>query len=293
MTENNNIENLFRSEFQNFEAPVDPAVWASVQSAVNPAATAAVTVKGVSVTAKIISAVAFVVTITTAVFYFLSDKKEKQQDVAATIQNTVIPNAEIKEVQAEKINDNLNAATKSQKKVLQPGISTPSSVPANIAKSASEVAVTPNNIPPAITEIPSNQTAVKEHKSEAPVSDPAPSEAKTENKTEDAIVTPPVERKVIKKEFPLKKNTTFTPNGDGVGDELILETEGLDLKTIQVEIYNQNLRLIKSWSNINGSWNGKLMNGTDAPAGTYNIAIFATSFDGTVYRTTTTINLLR
>lgn len=299
MTENNNIENLFQSKFQNFEAPVDASAWQAIQSSVQPVATpAAVATKGISAAAKLISAIVGTAAIVATVVYFSSDKKETTQPVSApaTISEQAPETQPAASATQNKVSVKENASNKNTS-----SDKNTSAVELNNKADETVTDITPSSTPDNST---SKDLTGQSEKSTpdnglekvTPPTESNPVVSKPENteQTSDQHATAAGEKSAPKSlPFPLKKNTTITPNGDGLNDVLRLETENLNLKNIQVQIFNTNGRLVKSWSNIDGSWDGKERNGNDAPEGTYNIAIFATSFDGTIYKTSTQINLLR
>jgi len=73
----------------------------------------------------------------------------------------------------------------------------------------------------------------------------------------------------------------FTPNGDGSND--IFTVEGVNLESVEGEIYNRWGQLMFSWNNIKGHWDGRTLAGSEAPDGTYFYIITAIGVDGTEY----------
>ncbi len=73
----------------------------------------------------------------------------------------------------------------------------------------------------------------------------------------------------------------FTPNGDGSND--IFTVDGVNLESVEGEIFNRWGQLMFSWDIVKGSWDGRTLAGTEAPDGTYFYIITAKGFDGTEY----------
>lgn len=83
----------------------------------------------------------------------------------------------------------------------------------------------------------------------------------------------------------------FTPNGDGKND--FFTVDGINIATINVEIYNRWGLNIYSWDNLDGKWNGKNSSGSEVPSGTYYYIIKATGKDKKEYLKKGTITLLK
>jgi len=73
----------------------------------------------------------------------------------------------------------------------------------------------------------------------------------------------------------------FTPNGDGDNDVFFLKIK--NIASIGVVIYSRERGSIAQWNSLEGSWDGKLSNGEDAPAGTYYYSIQAIGTDGITF----------
>ncbi|MBV1952638.1 MAG: gliding motility-associated C-terminal domain-containing protein, partial [Cycloclasticus sp.] len=73
----------------------------------------------------------------------------------------------------------------------------------------------------------------------------------------------------------------FTPNGDGSND--VFTIDGINLESVEGEIFNRWGQKMFSWNNIKGHWDGRTLSGTKAPDGTYFYIIKAKGFDGTEY----------
>lgn len=73
----------------------------------------------------------------------------------------------------------------------------------------------------------------------------------------------------------------FTPNGDGENDLFILKLK--NIASIGVVLYSQKNGTVCSWNTLDGSWDGKLLNGENAPQGVYFYSIRAIGTDFVEY----------
>ena len=83
----------------------------------------------------------------------------------------------------------------------------------------------------------------------------------------------------------------ITPNGDGINDVLTLNTEGLtDFNVVVLDAAN---KLVYSSTDPNFKWNGSLLNGDPAPAGTYQYYFTAKDENGTWCNQFSSLTILR
>jgi gliding motility-associated-like protein len=83
----------------------------------------------------------------------------------------------------------------------------------------------------------------------------------------------------------------ITPNGDGINDMLTLNAEGLtDFSLVILDAAN---KLVYSSTDPNFKWNGSLLNGDPAPAGTYQYYFTAKDENGTWCNKFSSLTLLR
>ena len=83
----------------------------------------------------------------------------------------------------------------------------------------------------------------------------------------------------------------FTPNGDGVNDEFVLELESID--EIEWVVFNRWGQKIMEWNELNFSWDGKTQSGNEAPDGVYFYVVKATGMDGKLLQRNGTVTLVR
>ena len=72
----------------------------------------------------------------------------------------------------------------------------------------------------------------------------------------------------------------FSPNGDRVNDEFFFVLK--NIVSVDVVISDMHGMLINKWNTLDGSWNGKISGGEDAPNGIYIYSIQATGTDGVI-----------
>jgi len=73
----------------------------------------------------------------------------------------------------------------------------------------------------------------------------------------------------------------FTPNGDGENDYFFFEMK--NIVSVGIAIYSQKGGQIFTSNSVDEKWNGKLLNGQDAPEGVYLYSIQANGADGIVH----------
>jgi len=83
----------------------------------------------------------------------------------------------------------------------------------------------------------------------------------------------------------------FTPNGDGIDDFFYFETK--NIASIEVTIFNMGGNIMASWTTLDGKWDGKMKNGTDALEGNYLYVIQATGTDGVIHPKKGSVTLKR
>lgn len=84
---------------------------------------------------------------------------------------------------------------------------------------------------------------------------------------------------------------SFSPNNDGIADVFNLKSKNMAF--MNTKIYNNKSKLVYQWEGNDGEWNGKDLNGKDAPVDTYYYIIVAEGVDGKKYDRTGQISLER
>ncbi|MBL4624622.1 MAG: gliding motility-associated C-terminal domain-containing protein [Flavobacteriales bacterium] len=70
----------------------------------------------------------------------------------------------------------------------------------------------------------------------------------------------------------------FSPNGDGINDEFMVE--GYNLESLTCEIYNRWGEKVYALEGTNQGWDGRTFAGQQAPPGTYFVVLFVVGKDG-------------
>lgn len=70
----------------------------------------------------------------------------------------------------------------------------------------------------------------------------------------------------------------FTPNGDGINDAFMIESEYV--QNMRCEIFDRSNNLVYSWNHLYGHWDGRDMNDNTVPPGIYFYVIEAVDNDG-------------
>lgn len=83
----------------------------------------------------------------------------------------------------------------------------------------------------------------------------------------------------------------FTPNQDGSNDIFTFKTE--NITDFEVTIFDKSGKTVYKWTGADQGWNGKYMNGEDAPEGTYFYVIFAAGNDQQKHQQGGTVTLIR
>jgi gliding motility-associated-like protein len=83
----------------------------------------------------------------------------------------------------------------------------------------------------------------------------------------------------------------FSPNGDGINDEFIITTTGMN--SLHCDIFNRWGQLVFTLTSFNQSWDGKMSNGNQATEGTYFFMLKAVGTDGKNYDRQGTITLVK
>lgn len=296
MKENNNIEELFKESFQDFEADAGN-VWSSIQAklgssaAVSQTTVGAKSASGVLSVSKIAIVLLSVMGISAAVYYLQLDT-EKQELVEEIINSPKIETKEQKKIAKEPIKEENQKIEGKNSNEVKPATNVNNVVVTNMPSKeveTPELDASEENIIDASNKeesIESNKVEVVIEKVEDKTNELVSVEQK-ENEPTDSEFTKEEERNndntlgsslaKKKKEEVLIKNipNIFTPNGDGKNDVFRIESNS-DIEHLNVEIYNKSGRIIHRWEGEYGFWDGKNPNGTMAPNGVYFYSLFIT-----------------
>lgn len=278
--EKETFESVLKEKLGNHELPVNPALWKSVSTQAGLSSGSA----GLGLSAWI-GIVSSVVAIVVGVVYFTSgnERPASANLEKNTVENTIkVPNNDNtpQDLRKEKRNNPSTGVLKTE-----PGIK---SVFGTVEEGA----------PSVNTEEDHNLVVPKNESSNAllsvaqePMKAPNPSAIIVNNSPKPIALTEvlPTEKSSVKKRIVMPN--AITPNGDGINDALSLDPQGLtDFNVVVLDAAN---KLVYSSTDPNFKWNGTLLNGDPAPAGTYQYYFTAKDENGTWCNQFSSLTILR
>lgn len=302
MTENNNIENLFKDALSNYEAPVDASLWQGIEHVVGQPPVAApvaanTVVKSFSAFKLFIAATT--VSVVGVTSYFVFDKDEVKPSSKIETNTTLYNNAgSVSETKTqptpEKIVVNEAKTVSVTKKQSSPEIfpvvtdKSIGNVDEKSSNTTTEDQTSPkpseNNSAPGLT---NSQKEITHEQPEGKIDE--------SNPQRPAAAAPPSRENVKLKEdvltFPGIDKQVFTPNSDGKND--VFEVDDSQMQSINIKIISTSGKSVYLRDKIGGSWDGTLLNGDEAPEGLYIVFINATGLDGKKYSRVTRLLLER
>jgi gliding motility-associated-like protein len=296
MTEQHNIDLLFKSQLDAFESPVNPQVWSTVQAAIPQTVVTTVTTSATVFTVKSLIIVASLLVASTCAYFYFNDNEGDNKKVAANTEKISKPDSPT-QTEEHAINEITVFKNETPEKTLsgQSNTSAIEPIEDKNKKHTSDNAVEQEEeINPGVVDVDSKNAD----------NPPIENKTKAEMKGDSKNIQPakPVEDQnptVIKQNIPdqnepiplnkkwdteelatnIKINTDIiTPNGDNLNDEFTLEIS--NAKICNLIIYDRNGKVVIQYNTQTASWNGKLKNGNDAADGTYFYFIFGESLDG-------------
>ena len=278
--EKETFESVLKEKLGNHELPVNPALWKSVSTQAGLSSGSA----GLGLSAWI-GIVSSVVAIVVGVVYFTASnekpatvKREKHtpEITNKTSKTEITPKAFSKEERNNRHTGNLKT---------EPGIK---SVFGTVEEGAQSIN----------TEEDHNLVVPKNESSNAllsvaqePIKAPSPIAIIVNNSPQPIALTEllPTEKSSVKKRIVMPN--AITPNGDGINDALSLDSQGLtDFNVVVLDAAN---KLVYSSTDPNFKWNGTLLNGDPAPAGTYQYYFTAKDENGTWCNQFSSLTILR
>lgn len=295
------IEKLFKEKFESFEANVNPEVWANIQSGLSSVAGSAGGTAAKFTLGKLITGVVATAGISGSIWYFsVTENKVAENSLPVqTKKETVLlnktePDFSIKNVSAEKNKNEKTVRSNgfqhliSQNKNAEPIEIASLHEPAVLAVPQEE-APPPPSFPykPKLGKAPKGDrglSRIDQNYLKAKTAKENAEKQSYQNEEESISEEEPMNDKqhssVTEKKPAAEINliNVFSPNGDGYND--LFKINCKNVLSLSVVIYNQNGEMIARWNTPEGSWDGKLMNGNDAPEGVYFYSIKATGADG-------------
>jgi gliding motility-associated-like protein len=292
-----NIEQLFKETFSNFEADVNPNAWANISQQLQTpvpspeaAGNAASAGKSMGLWGYAGLFVAATAVVVTALVYNSGKESSKENELASNTVQPVVSDAgnSFEPVILSEVNP---AVVKNSAPVRQPenNNNNHESVAPVVQQEKETGAVEKQSleskqevVPPAVTDKDENNSMEKfqptppvaPQASTGKVSINTSFSVEDEQPTENDFdfVHEPVDNGIpheqqSRSDFSFYIPTVFTPNGDRVNDDL--KPMGINFKNFEMTIYDGNSNEIFRSKDIEHKWDGKLKDGSLAPAGTY------------------------
>ena len=271
MEEKDIIKDLFKEKLSQLEVPVGPEVWTSISSSIGAASVKT----GLSLAAKLGLSVA-AVTLAAGVYLILPSKDVAKKELAPKSNSKEIKQSPIEPNAPHLVDEKLDGVQNHQ--YLLPLFEAP------IVNSILDLD-SPLDILQDLHNNPSDNDQV------------APIEPKVNNSLLEQVnpVNPSVSTGKIDQQIApisepniasieasadkLELVNIFTPNGDGNNDYLSLP-KSVDWTDFSIVVLNRENKIIYQSTESSFQWDGKQMNGSDAPSGQYLYFITAKSIEG-------------
>ncbi len=271
MEEKDIIKDLFKEKLSQLEVPVGPEVWTSISSSIGVASVKT----GLSLAAKLGLSVA-AVTLAAGVYLILPSKDVAKKELAPKSNSKEIKQSPIEPNAPHLVDEKLDGVQNHQQ--LLPLFEAP------IVNSILDLD-SPLDILQDLHNNPSDNDQV------------APIEPKVNNSLLEQVnpVNPSVSTGKIDQQIApisepniasieasadkLELVNIFTPNGDGNNDYLSLP-KSVDWTDFSIVVLNRENKIIYQSTESSFQWDGKQMNGSDAPSGQYLYFITAKSIEG-------------
>ena len=263
------IKDLFSDKLGNFEANVRPELWSNVASQIGAGAAAGGTSAGLSIVAKWLIGVgisAAVITGGVVAYNQLTgeseqpitkqntdqlasensieeseatslDPKQIQSETYVVDRNELVSNSEVSEQETDEMMAELNATELE------------SSTEENILITETENGLRTTEKTEVVTEETTIETVIEEEVTEEVIT----TEETTEEAQEDATI----------ESLP----NVFTPDGDGVNDELFVSSKGLN--DFNIVVLNGSNQIVYTSQDPNFRWDGRDQGGMPVPNGNY------------------------
>ncbi len=272
MEEKDIIKDLFKEKLSQLEVPVGPEVWTSISSSIGAASVKT----GLSLAAKLGLSVA-AVTLAAGVYLILPSKDVAKKELAPKSISKEIKQSPIEPNAPHLVDEKLDGVQNHQQ--LLPLFEAP------IVNTSFMADYYPLDILQDLSNNPSDNYQV------------APIEPKVNNSLLEQVnpINPSVSTGKIDQQIApisepniasieatadkLELVNIFTPNGDGNNDYLSLP-KSVDWTDFSIVVLNRENKIIYQSKESSFQWDGKQMNGSDAPSGQYLYFITAKSSEG-------------
>ena len=278
--EKETFESVLKEKLGNHELPVNPALWKSVSTQAGLSSGSA----GLGFSAWI-GIASSIVAIAVGVVYFTSGN---EKPATANLEKTTV----VKTIKLPN-NDNTSQDLSKEKK------NTPSTSELKTGPVIEDrFGIVEEEIPRVKLEEELHTVMLTNESSndilsvaQEPMKSPNPSTVIVNNCPQPIALTEllPTEKPSVKKIIVMPN--AITPNGDGINDVLSLDSDGLtDFNVVVLDVAN---KLVYSSTDPSFKWNGTLLNGDAAPAGTYQYYFTAKDENGTWCNQFSSLTILR
>ncbi len=263
MSDKDHIKELFQSKLGNMETPVDPSLWAGIQSQLP--AVGATAAKGLSVAAKWIIGLTSAAVVTTATVILLNDNNSPAEKPADTSleqitsvqeENNTVNSNEGDQVQLTELStDNSQKETSSE--TITTGLT---ELPQEeIIENTPNLPVQLERDYLAEEDNPLKHVKLNEEEKEKPVQE----NDQTENLPEEKLEEKNEVKEAVKIELP----DIFTPNGDYQNDVLFIKD--YNLKDFSMVVLNAANQIVYRTNDPHFRWDGTDMFGSPVTDGNY------------------------
>lgn len=278
--EKETFESVLKEKLGNHELPVNPALWKSVSTQAGLSSGSAGLGFGTW-----IGIASSIVAIAVGVVYFTSGK---EKPATANLEKTTVE----KTIKVPNNSNTLKELSEEQRKNAHAGklINDPiiNSEFGTVVEEIPRVNLEEELHTVMLTNESSNDLLSL---AQEPIKAPNPSTVIVNNCPQPIALTEllPTEKPSVKKMIVMPN--AITPNGDGINDVLSLDSDGLtDFNVVVLDVAN---KLVYSSTDPNFKWNGTLLNGDLAPAGTYQYYFTAKDENGTWCNQFSSLTILR
>ena len=277
--EKETFESVLKEKLGNHELPVNPALWKSVST--QAGLSSGSTGLGLGAWIGIASSI---VAIAVGVVYFTSGN---EKPATANLEKTTVE-------KTIKVPNNNTSQDLSKEKKNTPSMSELKTEPVIKHVFGPVVEEIPRvNVEEELNEVMLTNQSSNDFLSVAqePMKAQSPSPVIVNNCPQPIALTElhPTEKPSVKKIIVMPN--AITPNGDGINDVLSLESDGLtDFNVVVLDVAN---KLVYSSTDPSFKWNGTLLNGDAAPAGTYQYYFTAKDENGTWCNQFSSLTILR
>lgn len=308
MSDKDQIKDLFSEKLGNFEAKVNPDLWANVASQVGASAGAAAT-GGMSLLTKAIIGVSGAAVITTGVVLYTNSDSENPQtkkDTTTTVSET---SNDQQQVETPKTDDKTFVVDNGLPAVNEVNRNNESQELQSEPTGNPDVNTASTNVPGENVNDPKggNKTNVPSDPSTAPVVTD-PNESKTimpilpdekvtsEDEPVKATVVDIVETPEVREEIRVIMPNVFTPDGDRRNDEYFMKDRNVEFDSFEFVVYNNRGEEVYRTNDPDFRWDGRDQRSGEYVElqnrrGVFAYFITATTEDGRGFTTSNTITI--